>query len=72
MAAALAAPIAPDYSSLKTMAPSYVLYHQERNFRAQVIRHYLAAHGGNRSHTARALGIERTYLLRIMRQHGIK
>jgi DNA-binding NtrC family response regulator len=44
---------------------------QEREFRRQVIEHTLAAHRGIRTNAARALGIERTYLLRLMRELGI-
>lgn len=40
-------------------------------FRAMFLSHMLEAHGGNRTHTARALGLQRTYLLRLIRQLGI-
>jgi hypothetical protein len=40
-------------------------------FQAEVIRRALAAAGGNRSHAARLLGLQRTYLLRLMRDRGI-
>ena len=31
----------------------------------------LAAHGGNRSRAARALGVQRTYFVRLIRQLGL-
>jgi DNA-binding NtrC family response regulator len=31
----------------------------------------LAAHGGNRSRAARALGVQRTYFVRLIRQFGV-
>jgi hypothetical protein len=40
-------------------------------FQAEVIRRALAATGGNRTHAARLLGLQRTYLLRLMRDRGI-
>jgi DNA-binding NtrC family response regulator len=43
-----------------------------REFRRQVMAHYLAAHGGNVSATARALGVQRTYLWRLLRGCGLK
>ncbi len=44
------------------------LYDAERQFRAELLTETLRAHGWNRSHAARALGIERTYLIKIMRE----
>lgn len=32
----------------------------------------LAAHGGNRTRTAKTLGIERTYLLKLIRDFELK
>ena len=40
-------------------------------FQVEVIRRALAAAGGNRTHAARLLGLQRTYLLRLMRVRGI-
>jgi len=40
-------------------------------FQTELIRRALAATGGNRSHAARLLGLQRTYLLRLMRDRGI-
>ena len=38
-------------------------------FRASLLRSTLAAHNGNRSRAAKALGIQRTYLCRLLRYH---
>jgi DNA-binding NtrC family response regulator len=40
-------------------------------FKRQFLRVTLEAHRGNRTHAARALGLQRTYLLRLMRDFGI-
>ncbi|MBI4254626.1 MAG: hypothetical protein HY616_06095 [Candidatus Rokubacteria bacterium] len=40
-------------------------------FQTEVIKRALVATGGNRSHAARLLGLQRTYLLRLMRDRGI-
>ena len=40
-------------------------------FQAEVIKRALTATGGNRTHAARLLGLQRTYLLRLMRDRGI-
>jgi hypothetical protein len=40
-------------------------------FQTDVIKRALAATGGNRTHAARLLGLQRTYLLRLMRDRGI-
>ncbi|MGQ0722849.1 MAG: helix-turn-helix domain-containing protein [Candidatus Eiseniibacteriota bacterium] len=40
-------------------------------FQVEVIKRALAAAGGNRTHAARLLGLQRTYLLRLMRDRGI-
>ena len=36
-------------------------------FKRELIGRTLAAHGGNRTHAARALGLPRTYLVRLIR-----
>lgn len=47
-------------------------YHGEVSaFKRGLIERVLHAHEGNRTHAARALGLQRTYLLRLMRQLGI-
>jgi len=37
------------------------------DFKRQLIETTLREHGGNRTHAARALGVQRTYLLRLIR-----
>ena len=47
-------------------------YHKEVDaFKKALIRAALEAHGGNRTYAARALGLQRTYLLRLIREFGI-
>ena len=47
-------------------------YHEAvREFKRWLLTNTLVTHGGNRTHTARALGLQRTYLLRLIRQLGI-
>jgi DNA-binding NtrC family response regulator len=41
------------------------------DFKRQLITTALLRHGGNRTHTALALGLQRTYLLRLIRDLGI-
>jgi DNA-binding NtrC family response regulator len=40
-------------------------------FKRRLIEATLSQMGGNRTRTARALGLQRTYLLRLMREFGI-
>jgi DNA-binding NtrC family response regulator len=40
-------------------------------FRRRFLAHMLDAHGGNRTRTAQALGLQRSYLIRLLRQHGL-
>lgn len=42
------------------------------SFKRELLRQMLAAHDGNRSSTARALGLQRTYLLRLLRQFHMR
>jgi len=47
-------------------------YHKEvDNFKEELLRPALESHSGNRTHAARALGLQRTYLLRLMREFEI-
>lgn len=47
-------------------------YHEQvRAFRKHLIEQTLVEHGGNRSRTARTLGLSRTYLLRLIRELGV-
>lgn len=38
-------------------------------FKRRFLQHSLDAHGGNRTYTARALGLQRSYLIRLIRQY---
>jgi DNA-binding NtrC family response regulator len=47
-------------------------YHEAvARFKCEFLFRALKAHGGNRTRTARALGLERTYLLRLIRDFGL-
>ena len=49
------------------------VYHQEvEKFKKQLLRTTLEAHRGNRTRAARALGLQRTYFLRLIRNFEIK
>jgi len=41
-------------------------------FKRTLLRDMLVAHGGNRTRTAKALGLQRTYLLRLIRDFGVQ
>jgi Nif-specific regulatory protein len=48
-------------------------YHQGvEAFKKQLLRTTLETHRGNRTHAARALGLQRTYLLRLMRDLEVR
>ena len=49
-----------------------VFYALVDDARRDILARALAEHGGNRSHTAAALGIQRTYLLRLIRALRLK
>jgi len=40
-------------------------------FKRELLAQTLAAHGGNRSRAARALGLQRTYFVRLIRDFGL-
>jgi DNA-binding NtrC family response regulator len=40
-------------------------------FKRELLAKALTAQGGNRTRTARALGLQRTYLLRLIREYGL-
>ena len=40
-------------------------------FKREFLALTLAAHNGNRSRAARALGVQRTYFVRLIRQFGL-
>jgi DNA-binding NtrC family response regulator len=50
-------------------APTY--HHAVHEFKRHLIEHTLHAVHGNRTHAARALGLQRTYLLRLMRDLNV-
>jgi len=59
-------PASPDANGRPT-------YHEHvREFRKRLIERTLVEHGGNRSRTARALGLQRTYLLRLIRELDVQ
>jgi len=48
-------------------------FHQGvENYKKQLLQTTLEAHHGNRTHAARALGLQRTYLLRLMRDFNVR
>ena len=48
-------------------------YHKEvNNFKKQILQTALETHHGNRTHAARALGLQRNYLLRLMRDLEVR
>jgi len=50
-----------------------VRYHATRDkFIRLFLLHMLAAYKGNRTQTARTLGLQRSYLLRLLRRHKVK
>jgi DNA-binding NtrC family response regulator len=40
-------------------------------FKRALLAKALMAHGGNRTRAARTLGLQRTYLLRLIREYGL-
>ena len=40
-------------------------------FKCEFLEEALAAHNGNRTRTARTIGLQRTYLLRLLRVFGL-
>jgi DNA-binding NtrC family response regulator len=48
-------------------------FHQGvEGFKKQLLQTTLEAHRGNRTHAARALGLQRTYLVRLMRDFDVR
>jgi DNA-binding NtrC family response regulator len=47
------------------------LHNIERVFRRKILTHYLDLCQGNRTETARVLGIQRTYLVRLLRDLNV-
>jgi DNA-binding NtrC family response regulator len=55
-----------------TAAPSTIGYHGAvSDFKRRLIEATLHQARGNRTHAARALGLQRTYLLRLIRDLGV-
>jgi DNA-binding NtrC family response regulator len=46
-------------------------HHAVSDFKRRLIENTLKQMQGNRTHTARALGLQRTYLLRLIRELGV-
>lgn len=47
-------------------------FHREvEAFKRELLARTLVEHGGNRTHAAATLGLQRTYLVRLIRQHGL-
>ena len=57
---------------ISTATPNRPGYHTAVcDFKRRLIEATLAQMRGNRTHTARALGLQRTYLLRLIRELGV-
>lgn len=52
--------------------PTHAYHKEVENFRRELLTRTLLAHCGNRTHAAKALGLQRTYLLRLIRELGIQ
>lgn len=51
--------------------PDSAFHQGVETYKKQLLQTTLEAHRGNRTHAARALGLQRTYLLRLMRDFRI-
>lgn len=58
---------------LTTMArPGEMTYHEAvEGFRVLLLTRALAEHGGNRTRAAHALGLQRTYFAKLIRDHAV-
>jgi two-component system, NtrC family, response regulator AtoC len=54
-----------------TSMPADSFHAQVEEFRKRLVRETLARHGGNQTRAAQALGLQRTYLARLIRQMGL-
>ena len=54
-----------------TSLPADSFHAQVEEFRRRLVRETLARHGGNQTKAAQALGLQRTYLARLIRQMGL-
>ena len=52
--------------------PASAFQKEVDNFKRELLRTALESHRGNRTHAARALGLQRTYLLRLMRDLKVR
>ena len=54
------------------MSESSETYHEAvARFKREFLDEALRSHGGNRTRTARTVGLQRTYLLRLLRDFGL-
>ena len=51
--------------------PGSAFHKEVEHFKRQLIQAALQAHCGNRTHAARTLGLQRTHLMRLIREFGI-
>jgi DNA-binding NtrC family response regulator len=51
------------------MRPGY--HRSVAEFKRELLTHALIAHGGNKTHAARSLRLQRTYFSRLCHQHGV-
>ena len=68
--------VAPGPAPLPTQSPGFPkpppgFHGAVTEFKRRLIEATLTQLGGNRSQAARALGLQRTYLLRLMREFGV-
>ena len=49
-----------------------LFYQLVKAAKVRILREALRRHGGNRTHTARTLGLQRSYLLRLIRKLGLE
>jgi hypothetical protein len=59
----------PAHAPATTPQPAW--YEAVAAFKRELVEHALACTGGNRTQAARVLGLQRTYLLRLMREMGV-
>ncbi len=53
------------------MTPLQTYHEAVAAFKREFLMRMLEAHNGNRSRTARDIGLQRTYLLRLLRDFGL-
>ena len=68
----LPAPAPGAHAPLGSVGPGAATWHEAlRAFKRRLLEHALASTAGNRTHAARALGLPRTYLLRLINDLGV-